>query len=59
MRHLAQARNPYSLQGLWIPGSRYARPGMTNVNGLPPLRAKPDFLSQFKLFLPVQSPSQK
>jgi hypothetical protein len=21
MRHLAQARNPYSLQGLWIPGS--------------------------------------
>ena len=31
MRLLAQARNPYSLQGLWIPGSRYARPGMTNV----------------------------
>jgi hypothetical protein len=28
---LAQARNPYSLQGLWIPGSRYARPGMTNI----------------------------
>ena len=26
---LTQARNPYSLQGLWIPGSRFARPGMT------------------------------
>ena len=26
---MAQARNPYSLQGLWIPGSRSARPGMT------------------------------
>jgi hypothetical protein len=25
----AQARNPYFLQGLWIPGSRFARPGMT------------------------------
>jgi len=29
MRHLAQARTPYSLRGLWIPGSRFARPGMT------------------------------
>jgi hypothetical protein len=29
MRHLAQARNPYSLWWLWIPGSRFARPGMT------------------------------
>jgi hypothetical protein len=29
MRHLAQARNPYSLSWLWIPGSRFARPGMT------------------------------
>ena len=28
MRHLAQARNPYSLSWLWIPGSRFARPGM-------------------------------
>ena len=26
---MAQARNPYSLQGLWIPGSRFACPGMT------------------------------
>ena len=26
---LAQARNPYSRQWLWIPGSRFARPGMT------------------------------
>jgi hypothetical protein len=26
---LAQARNPYSLPWLWIPGSRSARPGMT------------------------------
>jgi hypothetical protein len=26
---LAQARNPYSPRGLGIPGSRYARPGMT------------------------------
>ena len=33
MRHLAQARNPYSLSWLWIPGSRFARPGMT-VSGL-------------------------
>src|SRR5450755_1509490 len=30
MRRLAQARNPYSLW-LWIPGSRYARPGMTSL----------------------------
>src|SRR3984885_2512740 len=29
MRHLAQARNPYSRRWLWIPGSRFARPGMT------------------------------
>jgi hypothetical protein len=29
---LAQARNPYSLQALWIPGSRCARPGMTVVD---------------------------
>jgi hypothetical protein len=29
MRHLAQARNPYSLSWLWIPGSRFTRPGMT------------------------------
>src|SRR5450755_60045 len=29
MRLLAQARNPYSRWGLWIPGSRFARPGMT------------------------------
>src|SRR4051812_28003414 len=29
MRPLAQARNPYSRSWLWIPGSRYARPGMT------------------------------
>src|SRR6185312_13444462 len=35
---LAQARNPYSLQGLWIPGSRYARPGMTACRGLAPDR---------------------
>ena len=26
---MAQARNPYSLSWLWIPGSRFARPGMT------------------------------
>jgi hypothetical protein len=43
MRHLAQARNPYSLSWLWIPGSRgachraalcadpLARPGMTET----------------------------
>src|SRR5216684_580380 len=30
MRRLAQARNPYSRSWLWIPGSRFARPGMTN-----------------------------
>src|SRR5712671_6931296 len=30
MRHLAQARNPYSRSWLWIPGSRYARPQMRN-----------------------------
>src|SRR6266853_1770261 len=29
MRHLAQARNPYSRSWLWIPGSRFARPVMT------------------------------
>ncbi len=27
---LVAGRNPYSPQGLWIPGSRFARPGMTN-----------------------------
>src|SRR6202022_3817448 len=31
MRHLAQARNPYSPSWLWIPGSRFARPGMTGL----------------------------
>jgi len=31
MRRLAQARNPYSRSWLWIPGSCFARPGMTNV----------------------------
>src|SRR5450631_1314585 len=31
MRHLAQARNPYSLSWLWIPGSCFARPGMTGA----------------------------
>jgi hypothetical protein len=30
MRHLAQARNPYSPSWLWIPGLRFAPPGMTN-----------------------------
>jgi hypothetical protein len=30
MRRLAQARNPYSRSWLWIPGSRFARPGMTD-----------------------------
>src|SRR5215468_8876471 len=29
MRREAQARNPYSRWWLWIPGSRFARPGMT------------------------------
>jgi len=29
MRHLAQAGNRYSLSWLWIPGSRFASPGMT------------------------------
>jgi hypothetical protein len=32
MRPLAQARNPYSPSWLWIPGSRFARPGMTKGN---------------------------
>ncbi len=35
MRHLAQARNPYSRSWLWIPGSRVTRPGMTKVLILP------------------------
>jgi hypothetical protein len=34
MRLLAQARNPYSLQGLWIPDSRCACPGMTWIDSL-------------------------
>src|SRR4051812_14098978 len=29
-RRLARARNPYSRSWLWIPGSRFARPGMTS-----------------------------
>jgi hypothetical protein len=28
----AQTRNPYSRSWLWIPGSRFARPGMTKEN---------------------------
>jgi hypothetical protein len=43
MRHLAQARNPYSLSWLWIPGSRFARPGMTEAaaaRSSQPLRAR-------------------
>src|SRR6478735_6785547 len=36
MRLLAQARNPYSRWWLWIPGSRYARPGMTMVGKVRP-----------------------
>src|ERR1700749_3831657 len=32
MRHLAQARNPYSLQGLWIPGSRKSAPRNDEVS---------------------------
>src|ERR1700736_1811792 len=32
MRLLAQARNPYSRSWLWIPGSRFARPGMTTLS---------------------------
>src|SRR5882757_10138473 len=31
MRRSAQARNPYSLSWLWIPASRFARPGMTGL----------------------------
>src|ERR1700722_20994156 len=29
MRYLAQARNPSLQKEVWIPGSRFARPGMT------------------------------
>jgi hypothetical protein len=29
----AQARNPYTRSWLWIPGSRFARPGMTRYYG--------------------------
>src|SRR6201996_865393 len=36
-RLLAWARNPYSRQGLWIPGSRFARPGMTAIEVTPPM----------------------
>src|ERR1700704_3839957 len=32
----AQARNPYSPSWLWIPGSRFARPGMTDIGAPPP-----------------------
>ena len=31
MRLLAQARNPYSLSWLWIPGLSFGRPGMTAI----------------------------
>src|SRR5882724_7435602 len=30
MRRKAQARNPYSRSWLWVPGSRFARPGTTS-----------------------------
>src|ERR1700761_9632854 len=36
-RFLARARNPYSRSWLWIPGSRYARPGMTVKKALFPI----------------------
>jgi hypothetical protein len=32
MRRSAQARNPQSLQWLWIPDSRYAASGMTEFD---------------------------
>ena len=37
MRLLAQARNPYALQGLWIPDSRCATSGMTKDSFTAPL----------------------
>src|SRR3954452_15078830 len=43
MRHLAQARNPYSRSWLWIPGLRYAHPGMTEERTAPlPRQITPD-----------------
>jgi hypothetical protein len=47
---MAQARNPYSRSWLWIPGSRYARPGMT---------AEEKFSFRFSAILPVQSSLEK
>src|ERR1700709_269962 len=32
-----QTRNPYSRWWLWIPGSRFARPGMTKLKNFPVL----------------------
>src|ERR1700730_1047319 len=42
MRLLAQARNPYSRSWLWIPGSRFARPGMTERELPPALPLHPE-----------------
>src|SRR6202035_3578573 len=40
-RLLAQARNPYSRSWLWIPGSCFARPGMTFSASLRAKRSNP------------------
>src|SRR6267142_7088447 len=60
MRHLAQARNPYSLSGLWIPGS-FASLTPRN-DGLASgfrVRVKSNLLKRINVILPVQSPLQK
>jgi prolyl-tRNA editing enzyme YbaK/EbsC (Cys-tRNA(Pro) deacylase) len=54
MRPLAQARNPYALQGLWIPGSRYARPGMTVI--VSHAKSRPMSLASVRAFFAERAP---
>src|SRR5437762_10132366 len=48
MRPLAQARNPYSRSWLWIPDSRFARPGMTMKNSKPQHHLRDDLALDFR-----------
>ena len=58
MRHLAQARNPYSRSWLWIPGSRCARPGMTTwiaASKRSPLARTAEFVEPAQVICPSGS----
>jgi hypothetical protein len=60
MRHLAQARNPYSRSWLWIPGLFASlTPRNDGLASGYRLRVKSNLLKRINVILPVQSPLQK